>query len=65
MEYQCDVCGKKVTGDSLMFIRHSEEHIADVIKKKHPEWDEKNGICLKCLDYYRKEIKGIPRESLS
>lgn len=58
MEYICEVCGKKMAGDSLVFIGHTEKHIVDIIKRKHPEWVEKDGICRKCLDYYKEELKG-------
>ncbi len=58
MEYQCDICGEKIPGELLTFIQHSEKHIVDVIKNKHPHWAEKNGTCPKCLEYYKKELKG-------
>ncbi len=58
MEYVCDICGEKIAGDSSQFIDHGEKHIVDFIKKKHPEWVEKNGICKKCIDYYRSQLKG-------
>ena len=58
MNYLCDICKGEVSGDSLTFIVHNEEHIVDVIKKKHPEWIEKNGVCHKCLEYYKKQLKG-------
>ena len=41
MDYLCDICGQKVPGDALIFIGHSESHIVDVIKEKHPDWIEK------------------------
>ena len=58
MEYICEICSRKITGDSLKFIHHSEQHIIDIVKKKHPEWIETSGLCQKCLDYYKKELKG-------
>ena len=58
MEYICDICKEKVMGDSLQFISHNEGHIVDVIKKRHPEWIEGNGLCQKCLDYYREQLRG-------
>lgn len=57
MSYKCAVCGTEVD-DLTKFTQHTETHIVDVIKKKHPDWVEKNGLCRKCLDYYRKQIKG-------
>ncbi len=58
MVYICDVCNEKVTGDSLVFISHTERHIADIIQKQHPDWAEKNGVCPKCLEYYKRQLKG-------
>ncbi len=56
--YQCSVCGKSVSNDLKILIQHTEEHIVDIIKKKHPEWIEKDGVCQKCVEYYRKQLKG-------
>lgn len=58
MEYKCPVCGQVCCDDLSKYIKHTEKHIVDVIKQKHPEWAEKNGICPKCLEYYRQQIKG-------
>jgi len=56
--YHCSVCGKAVSNDLKILIQHTEEHIVDIIKKKHPEWIEKDGVCQKCVEYYRKQLKG-------
>ncbi|HOW36400.1 MAG TPA: hypothetical protein PL155_08320 [Candidatus Omnitrophota bacterium] len=58
MEYICDVCRKKISGDPLKFISHTEEHIVDIIKERHPDWVKENGICPKCLEHYKKQLKG-------
>ena len=58
MEYQCSVCGKTVGGDLLVYVDHTEAHIVDVIKQNHPDWVETNGLCQRCLDYYKGELKG-------
>jgi hypothetical protein len=58
MEYTCGVCKKKVGKDFYKFVSHTEGHIIDVIKKSHPQWIEKNGVCGQCLEYYHKQIKG-------
>ncbi len=36
---------------------HTEGHIADEIKKKHPEWAEANGVCGKCYEHYKNQMK--------
>jgi len=58
MEYQCAACSKTVNGDVMVFRDHMEKHIVDLIKVDHPDWVEANGICRKCMDYYRAELKG-------
>lgn len=57
-EYHCSECGKKVEGDLLLYIQHTEEHIVDEIRKKNPDWVESDGFCKKCEDFYRDQIKG-------
>ena len=58
MGYKCSVCGQKVNGDLKVFLDHTENHIIDHIKAKHPDWVEKDGLCQRCVDYYRSELKG-------
>ena len=58
MEYKCSVCQEQVEGDLLVYINHTQEHIIDEIKTKHPEWIENDGICPKCEDYFKSQIKG-------
>ncbi len=58
MEYKCSVCQEKVEGDLLLYINHTESHIIEHIKSKHPDWAEENGLCSKCEEYYRKQLKG-------
>ncbi len=42
--------------DLLVVISHTEEHIIDVVKKAHPDWIEKNGLCKRCYEYYKKQL---------
>ena len=58
MEYKCSTCSEKVDGDLLVYIDHTEQHIMDEIKVSHPEWEETDGICQKCVDYYKGQMKG-------
>lgn len=58
MGYHCSVCQEKVEGDALEFIDHTEKHIIDLIRSKHPSWIEKDGICHKCVEYYKKQMRG-------
>ena len=58
MNYQCSVCSQKIPGDLIAYVDHTEKHVIDLVKHDHPDWVEKNGMCQKCLDYYRAEING-------
>jgi hypothetical protein len=58
MNYRCPVCGEEVCEDIHEYMDHTERHIIDIIKKDHPEWVEKDGLCRKCREYYEKELKG-------
>ena len=61
LEYICPVCGKKIERDLLAFMDHTEQHIVSEIKKKHPDWEEGDAMCKKCVDYYRRQMKGEGR----
>jgi len=56
--YKCATCGARVERDLVAFIKHTDKHVIEAIQKDHPEWVAKDGVCHKCLDYYKKEIKG-------
>ncbi len=58
MAYTCSVCNQVVDGDLVAFQDHTEDHIIDVIKSKNPDWVESDGVCQKCVEYFRKQIKG-------
>ncbi|MCK5012632.1 MAG: hypothetical protein KAS66_02345, partial [Candidatus Omnitrophica bacterium] len=58
MEYKCSVCDEHVKDDLLVYINHTETHIMDEIRASHPDWAEKDGLCKKCIDYYRDQLKG-------
>jgi len=47
----------KLPRDAKVDISHTEVHIVDEIKKTHPNWTEKNGICKKCYQYYKSQLK--------
>ena len=58
MEYTCGVCGKKVGADMMVYREHTEKHIVDLVKVDHPDWVETDGMCKKCIEYYKAELKG-------
>lgn len=56
MDYVCSVCGEHLKRDIDIVKPHAEEHIVDIIKEKHPEWIEKDGVCKKCYEHYKKQL---------
>jgi hypothetical protein len=57
MDFICPVCHKKIPYELHAINSHTERHIVDEIKKKHPEWVEGDGMCGKCYDYYKKQLR--------
>lgn len=45
----CPLCGKPM--DSAEHI--AEQWVLREIQKEHPDWIESNGLCTKCIAYYR------------
>ena len=58
MVYKCSVCGEDVADDLLVYINHTEQHIIDEIRANHPDWAGKDGLCKKCVEYYRGQMQG-------
>ena len=58
MRYTCSLCGKEVQKDLLLFIDHTNKHIIDEIKKKHPDWVDDEGVCKPCEEYFERQLKG-------
>lgn len=58
--YECPICKEKVSRDLAQFLNHSEKHIIDSIRKAHPEWEQGDGVCQKCVDYFKKVLRGEP-----
>ena len=49
----CPVCKKMEDKDLVDLCKTAYDYIAEVIKKDHPEWQEKDGACPKCVEYYQ------------
>lgn len=47
-----------VDGDVVTYVEHTEKHIIEAIKVRHPEWAQKGGLCPKCVEYYKDQIRG-------
>ena len=58
MKYQCSVCGKNIEDNLVVYIDHTEQHIIEEISKKHPDWAQEDGICAKCVKYYKDQLHG-------
>ena len=58
MTYQCPICGEQIDDDIAVYIDHTEQHIANEIKKEHPDWCNSDGSCPRCVEYYRRQIRG-------
>jgi len=46
----------------ILFLNHADQHVIDQVKKEHPEWVTKDGICKPCAEYYRRQLSGESRE---
>ena len=55
-DFICPTCNKGMARDLSVVVPHTEEHIIDVIKEKHPDWIESDGICKKCYEYYKSQL---------
>ena len=58
MEYTCSACNRKIAGDMMVYLEHTDAHIIELVKHDHPGWVEKDGVCQQCVEYYRKELQG-------
>ncbi len=58
--YRCPICEETMDRDLARFLGHADQHILDEIKKRHPKWVEKDGLCQKCVDYYKGQMQGGP-----
>jgi hypothetical protein len=56
MDYICPVCGSRLPRQIDIVMPHTEKHIVDEIKKKHPDWSADDGTCKKCYDFYKNQI---------
>ena len=58
MAWRCSVCGTVLEEDDVKrYIEHTHRHIIDAIKKKNPDWVEDDGVCPKCWDYFRSQMR--------
>lgn len=55
--YQCPVCSNEIPRDLAVFLDHTNEHIIDAIKKQNPKWVSSDGVCKRCVEYYKSQFK--------
>ncbi len=56
--YTCPLCQAEVPRDLALFLEHTDTHVIEEIKKKHPSWVSEDGGCRKCIEYYKKQVRG-------
>jgi len=55
-KYKCQICGRMILkAHSLEHVK-AEEYLLELIKKDHPQWNQKGLTCPECIEYYRKLI---------
>lgn len=52
----CPLCHDQVEKLFYRFHLDGERHVLDWIRQQNPSWLEGDGICSRCVDYYRTEI---------
>ena len=57
IDFICTTCEIKMERKLQAIVPHTEVHIVEAIKKGHPGWVEEGGICKKCYDYYKKQMR--------
>lgn len=56
VEFICPTCKEKMVRDLSIIIPHTEEHIVEIIKRRHPDWAKEDGVCKRCYEYYKKQL---------
>ena len=56
MKFTCPTCNREMPAELMVIIPHTEEHVVNEIKKKHPDWAQSDGICKKCYEYYKGQL---------
>ena len=56
--YKCPLCQETMDRDLARFLDHTNQHVIDKIKSRHPEWQASDGTCQPCLEYYQGQLAG-------
>ena len=57
IDFVCPTCNKRMPRDLQIIVPHTEEHIVNAMKKEYPDWVEADGICKKCYDFYKHQMR--------
>jgi hypothetical protein len=49
----CPVCKEMEDEDLVVLCKTAYDYVIETIKRDHPEWQEKDGACPKCVEYYK------------
>lgn len=55
-QYECQICGRLIHAEHALMHAKAEEYLMNLIKKDHPQWQDKDPTCKECVEYYRKLI---------
>lgn len=60
----CPTCGKLLDPATDFFHGRLERQIVELIRKDHPDWEVKEGVCVRCVEEYRSilESRDIRRD---
>lgn len=67
----CPLCGRRADAALLQLNRPLEPHIARVLREKHPQWNESQGACPRCIldavaaTHQKRSRESIHHETLS
>lgn len=62
MPFQCPVCKQEVGDKYVKLHVGTEAGLIELIRAAHPDWNDGDGICLKCLEEAKKRMKDLTRK---
>lgn len=55
-QMRCPTCDQFLNPTTDFFHRELERQIIELIRMDHPDWEVKDGVCLRCVEEYRSII---------
>ncbi|MFH1594626.1 MAG: hypothetical protein ABID09_08025 [Candidatus Omnitrophota bacterium] len=59
IDFICPTCNMQMARDLFVVVPHTEKDIVAAIKKEHPKWATDDGLCMRCYEYYKKEMSRV------